>query len=75
MEFSLQKFFGKGSGSEIQFGKRKHNEESFEKIWSLGSLQYFRYMLCKLGFVTSPIILSQPGVRDKKKCILEARKI
>jgi hypothetical protein len=28
----LQYFFGEGSGSEIQFGKRKHIEENSVKI-------------------------------------------
>ena len=31
-------FFGKGSGSEIQFGKRKQTEEISVKISALGSL-------------------------------------
>ena len=54
LAFSLQIFFRKGSGSEIQIGKQKHTEETSVQISALGSLHILRYTLFKLGFVTSP---------------------
>ena len=74
LEFSLLFFFGKVSRSKTWMDQEGNSEKDFIQVLALGSLSFRRYTLLKLGFVTSPKILSQTGVLGKMS-IFEAREL